>query len=59
MPVSELEKVKVEVVQDETSDRIQPDVNGFCNWDLQIPAYSQAKVMLTYKIAAAPDIESL
>ncbi len=59
VPVSELEKVKIEVVQDETSDRIQPDLNGFCNWDLQIPPYSQAKVMLTYKIAAAPDVEGL
>jgi uncharacterized protein (TIGR02231 family) len=59
VPVSELEKVKIEVIQDETSDRIQPDLNGFCNWNLQIPAYSQAKVMLTYKIAAAPDVEGL
>ncbi|WP_310484085.1 mucoidy inhibitor MuiA family protein [Chamaesiphon sp. VAR_48_metabat_403] len=67
VPVSELEKVKIEVVQDETSDslkerlgqRIQPDLNGFCNWNLQIPAYSQAKVILVYKIAAAPDVEGL
>jgi uncharacterized protein (TIGR02231 family) len=59
IPVSELEKVKIEVVQDETSDRIQPDINGFCNWNLHLPPYSQAKVILVYKIAAAPDIEGL
>ncbi|MCX5936400.1 MAG: mucoidy inhibitor MuiA family protein [Pseudanabaena sp. LacPavin_0818_WC45_MAG_42_6] len=59
MPVSELEKVKIEVVQDETSDRIQPDLNGFCNWNLHLPPYSQAKVILVYKIAAAPDVEGL
>jgi uncharacterized protein (TIGR02231 family) len=59
IPVSELEKVKIEVVQAETSDLIQPDINGFCNWNLQIPAYSQAKVILVYKIDAAPDVEGL
>jgi uncharacterized protein (TIGR02231 family) len=59
MPVSELEKVKIEVVQDETSDRIQPDANGFCNWNLHLPPYSQSKVILVYKIAAAPDVEGL
>ncbi|WP_271251891.1 mucoidy inhibitor MuiA family protein [Pseudanabaena sp. Chao 1811] len=59
VPVSELEKVKVEVVQDETSDRLQPDANGFCNWHLQLPPYSQAKVTLVYKVAAAPDVEGL
>lgn len=59
MPVSELEKVKIKVVQDEPSDRIQPDTNSFCNWNLHLPPYSQAKVILVYKIAAAPDIEGL
>lgn len=59
IPVSELEQVKIEVVPDETSQRIQPDLNGFCNWNLQIPAYSQAKVILTYRIEAAPDVEGL
>jgi hypothetical protein len=67
MPVSELEQVKIEVVRDETSDslnerlrqRIQPDLNGFCNWNLQIPAYSQVKVIFVYKIDAAPDVEGL
>jgi uncharacterized protein (TIGR02231 family) len=59
MPVSELEKVKVEVIQEETSDLIQPDLNGFCNWNLQIPAYSHAKAILVYKIDAAPDVEGL
>jgi len=59
VPVSELEKVKIEVVQDETSDRLQPDANGFCNWHLQLLPYSQAKVNLVYKVAAAPDVEGL
>jgi uncharacterized protein (TIGR02231 family) len=59
IPVSELEQVKIAVVADETSDRIQPDLNGFCNWNLQIPAYSHAKVILVYKIDAAPDVEGL
>jgi len=59
VPVSELEKVKIEVLQEETRDRLQPDANGFCNWRLQIPAYSQSKVSLVYKIMAAPDIEGL
>jgi uncharacterized protein (TIGR02231 family) len=59
IPISELEKVKIEVVQDETSDRLQPDANGFCTWDLYLSPYSQSKVNLVYKIAAAPDVEGL
>jgi uncharacterized protein (TIGR02231 family) len=67
IPVSELEQVKIEVVQAETSDslkerlrqQIQPDLNGFCHWNLQIPAYSQGKVILVYKIDAAPDVQGL
>ena len=59
IPISELEKVKIEVVQDETSDRLQPDANGFCTWDLHLSPYSQSKVNLVYKIAAAPDVEGL
>jgi uncharacterized protein (TIGR02231 family) len=59
VPVSELEKVKIEVIQDETTDYVKPDINGFCNWYLRIPPYAQAKVALVYKVSAAPDVEGL
>ncbi len=59
VPVSELEKIKVEVIQDETTDYVKPDINGFCNLHLQITPYAQTKVVLVYKVSAAPDVEGL
>ncbi|ELS31081.1 MULTISPECIES: mucoidy inhibitor MuiA family protein [Pseudanabaena] len=59
VPISELEKVKVEVLQDRTSDRIEPDTNGFCHWHLHLPPYSQSIITLAYKIASAPDVEGI
>ena len=59
VPVSELEKVKVEVVGDKTTEGITPDENGFCHWTLTLEPYTQQEVKLTYKLSSAPDVEGI
>ncbi len=57
--VSELEKVKIEVIKDKTTEQITADENGFCHWTLTLAPYTQKEVMLTYKISSAPDVEGI
>lgn len=59
VPVSELEQVKVEVIADQTKDRIQPDENGFCTWNFTLEPYSQLQASLVYKISAAPEVQGI
>ena len=57
IPISELEQVKIEVIEDKTTDRIQPDENGFCTWNLTLNPYSQQQIDLVYKIKASPEVK--
>jgi uncharacterized protein (TIGR02231 family) len=59
VPVSELEKVKVEAIGDKTTEGITPDKNGFCHWTLTLDPYTQQEVTLTYKLSSAPDVEGI
>ena len=59
IPVSELEQVKVEAIADETTDRVQPDENGFCTWTFSLAPYSQLQANLVYKVSAAPEVRGL
>ena len=59
VPVSELEKIKIEVIPEETTDYTKPDNHGFCRWQLPMAPYTQAKVVLVYRVAAAPDVDGL
>ncbi|HEY9613364.1 DUF4139 domain-containing protein [Allocoleopsis sp.] len=57
VPVSELEQVKVEVIAQKTTGRIQPDENGFCTWIFPLEPYSQLQATLVYKVSAAPEVQ--
>ena len=46
--ISEVEKVKVTAVVEETTDNKAPDVNGFVRWNVTLPAY--ARRLLTLRI---------
>ncbi|QIZ71302.1 mucoidy inhibitor MuiA family protein [Oxynema aestuarii AP17] len=59
VPVSELEEIKVEVMENGTTDNVKPDENGFCHWTFQLEPYSQGKVQLGIKISTAPEIKNL
>jgi uncharacterized protein (TIGR02231 family) len=59
LPVSEIEQVRVEVIADKTTGRVQPDENGFCTWHFTLAPYSQLEATLVYKIASAPEVQGL
>lgn len=59
MPVSELQKVKVEAIADKTTAGFTLDANGFCNWTIALEPYSQTEVALSYKISSAPEVEGI
>lgn len=59
IPISELEQVKVEVIAEKTTDRMQPDENGFCTWNFTLEPYSQLEASLVFTISAAPEVQGL
>lgn len=56
VPISELEEVTIEIIKTKTSDRVEPDENGFCIWNLNLNAYSQHQIDLVYKIKVNPEV---
>ncbi|XWK90366.1 MAG: mucoidy inhibitor MuiA family protein [Phormidium sp.] len=59
LPVSELEQVKIEVIAEQTTARVQPDENGFCTWNFSLSPYSQLEASLVYKISSAPEVKGI
>lgn len=59
VPISELEQVKIEVIKDKTTNSIEHDENGFCNWNFNLNPYSQLEASLVYQISAAPDVKGI
>ncbi|HEY9852486.1 MAG TPA: mucoidy inhibitor MuiA family protein [Leptolyngbyaceae cyanobacterium] len=59
VPISELEQVKIEVIKDKTTNDVEPDKNGFCNWDFNLNAYSQLEASLVYQISTAPEVKGI
>lgn len=49
VPVSEIEKLKFSVVEEETTEGKQPDANGFVSWSVQLPNYG--RTTLTLRVA--------
>ncbi len=59
VPISELEQVKIEVIADKSTEGVQPDENGFCNWNFTLEPYSQLQATLVYKVSAAPEVQGV
>ncbi len=56
VPVSELEKVKIEVDAATTSDRARPDSNGMVRWKVELPGYGRASLSLGYVVRKHGDV---
>jgi uncharacterized protein (TIGR02231 family) len=67
IPVSEIEHVRVELVDAETAERfdleestadeeLAPDENGFCRWTRTIEGRDRHHLRLVYLLATAPDV---
>ncbi len=56
VPVSEIEKVKIEVVAKETTGSNAPDENGILTWKLELLPYASATVKLRVVIKKHSDV---
>jgi uncharacterized protein (TIGR02231 family) len=59
VPVSEIEKVKIEVDAAATSDRARPDSNGLVRWKVELPGYGRASIGLGFIVRKHADVVGL
>ncbi len=60
IPRSEIEHVKVRLLEDECEPELpELDDQGFCRWNLTIPANDRTALKLVWELATAPDVEGL
>lgn len=57
VPVSEIDKVKIEVDAVKTTGTQNADENGFLSWDLQLEAMSNATIELHYQVKMHDDVQ--
>jgi uncharacterized protein (TIGR02231 family) len=50
VPVSEIDRVKIEVDPTRVSDRAHPDENGFVRWTVELGPYGQKRLELNYRL---------
>ncbi len=56
VPVSEVEKLRIEVDPAGTSDKQKPDSNGFVHWKFELPAFGRRVVELKYVVRKHADV---
>ncbi len=57
VPVSEIDKVKIEVESGETTDRQTADANGFVKWTLDVGPSAHESLALRYKVKKHEDVQ--
>ncbi|MDC0670932.1 mucoidy inhibitor MuiA family protein [Nannocystis radixulma] len=56
VPVSEIEKVKIEIDAATTTDRARPDSNGLVRWKVELPGYGRASLSLGFIVRKHGDV---
>ncbi len=56
VPVSEIDKVKIEVDPATTSDRAKPDANGLVRWKVELPGFGRVRLTLGYVVRKHGDV---
>lgn len=59
VPVSEIEHVKIALIDQRTTPATKPDEHGICTWDITLDPHSKQEVMLTWELQLAPDVANL
>ncbi|MEZ4317165.1 MAG: mucoidy inhibitor MuiA family protein [Myxococcota bacterium] len=59
VPVSEIEHVRIGLVDERTTGAPEPDANGFVTWDLSLAPHAHERVRLGWEMALAPDVSGL
>ncbi|MBA3546495.1 MAG: mucoidy inhibitor MuiA family protein [Nannocystis sp.] len=56
VPVSEVEKLRIEVDTANTTDKVKPDANGFLNWTIELAGFGRKSVELKYLVRKHADV---
>ncbi len=56
VPVSEVEKVQIDVDEKHTSPRARPDADGFVRWTVELPPRGHAEIALCYVVRRHKDV---
>ncbi len=56
VPVSEVEKLRIEVDTAGTSDKAKADTNGFLHWTVELPGFGRKTVELRYLVRKHADV---
>lgn len=56
VPVSEIEKVKIEMDPTATTDRARPDANGLVRWKVELPGFGRVSLGLGYVVRKHGDV---
>ena len=59
VPVSEIDKVKIEVERRQTTDAKQPDGDGLLNWSVTLPPAGRKRVVLRYSVKKHSDVQGI
>ena len=59
VPVSEVDKVRINVVTNETTGQRAPDDDGILTWEVELAAHGRADVDLTWELRAHEDVRGL
>jgi uncharacterized protein (TIGR02231 family) len=56
IPISEIDKVKIDIDSHETTDSERPDANGFVTWQVTLPAGGHQRIALAYTLKKHEDV---
>lgn len=56
VPVSEVEKLRIEVDAAGTTDKVKADANGFLHWTVELPGFGRKSVELKYLVRKHADV---
>ena len=59
VPVSEIEKVKIEVDPSRTTSKQRPDEHGFVRWTVDLSAFGHQELELTYQLKKHEDVHGI
>lgn len=59
VPVSEIEHVRIKLIDNRVSPATKADDNGICEWKIELDPYAKTEVLLTWELALAPDVANM
>ena len=58
VPVSEIEKVKVFLLKNKTTEGYVLDDDGIVVWNINLPAHTQQTISMEWRLSMAPDVQT-